>query len=119
MLTDAEITSMRASVAQALPDDVTIQAVTRTVDAAGGWSEVWSTSGSAKGRLASEARFSREGDVSARLSAISSFRVTLPALTAVTPANRLVVSGKTLEIVEVLDAGAWELATICHCAEVA
>ncbi len=60
MLNSAEIASMRAQQALALPDTVVIQRATSVRDDAGGSTLSWATLATVAGRLSVENRISRE-----------------------------------------------------------
>lgn len=108
MLSTAQIAGMRATANAAMPDTAAISRVTRTSDGAGGYTEAWTTIATVACRIASTG--GAEADVAAKLTATTTATVTLPALTDVAPADRLVVGSRTFEVLAVLSARSWEIA---------
>ena len=108
MLSAAQIASMRATSLASLPDTAAVSRVTRTSDGAGGYTEAWATVATVPCRIASTG--GAEAAIAAKLTATTTATVTLPALTDVAPADRLVVGSRTFEVLAVLSARSWEIA---------
>jgi head-tail adaptor len=99
MLTDDELTAMRATQEAALPETIYVQRLTRTPDGAGGWSEAWTTVATIKGRLAEEAWKDAEQEVAGRYGALYKVIVTLPSDTELTESDRLQCNGTQYQVI--------------------
>lgn len=108
---------MRATIIASLPDSCQVQSVTFTPDGAGGGSESWSDVATVACRLSPTGRSPQERMIADKLQSLTSFTVTLPALTAVSAANRLVIGGRTFRVEGVL-ARSDEIARRVVCTEV-
>jgi head-tail adaptor len=117
MLTADELTAMRGTLTASLPDTAQVKRKTLTPDGAGGYTEAWSTVATVACRVAPFDRYPREQVVGERLMTMSLWTVTLPALTDVQPADRLVVGTRTFEVMEVV-ARSFETARRVVCSEV-
>ena len=86
-------------------------------DGLGGTERVWSTMGTVRCRVAVNA--SGESTVLAgQIVEKAPWRVTFPALTDIRTTDRVVVKGKTLEVVGVAASSTFETARVTYCAEV-
>jgi head-tail adaptor len=117
MLTAADIASLRAAQEAALPETVTISRLTLADNGAGGFSESWATAATVSGRIGPYNRQASESIVAERLGGRAGYTVTLPALTDVREADRLVVGTRTFEVVQVIRRS-HETARVVVCAEV-
>jgi len=98
MLTSDEISQMRSVQEKAMPDTVYVQRLTRVDDGAGGWSEVWQTVATVKGRVAPRATARAEGTLGSAVTPVVEYIVTLPAGTEVYENDRLQIDGVQYEI---------------------
>lgn len=110
MLTSDELTAMRATQAEALPDSCTITRATLSSDGAGGQSEGWDTSATVSCRLGRLGQSGEERAIAERLAAMTPFVVTVPTGTDIRPEDRIAIGGRTFEVVAVLATGVWETA---------
>jgi len=110
VLSAAEITSMRATQEEALPDTCVISRATLTADGAGGQTETWATVATVACRVAAMGGRGAERLIADRLSAVTPYVVTLPAETDVEPEDRIVIGTRTLEVAAVLAIEGWETA---------
>jgi head-tail adaptor len=117
MLTDSDLAAMRATQARALPETATIRRATTSRTATGGTSESWDDAGSASCRLSSRG-VPREYLEAGAVSGAHYWMVTMPYDTAVTREDRLIVGGRTLEIVGFASGGEWATALRAVCVEV-
>jgi SPP1 family predicted phage head-tail adaptor len=106
MLTDADLTSMRATAAQALPGTAVIQTRSFTDDGGGGGTLAWSNAGTVACRLAPLNGSERE--IADRVSDDSEFIATLPTTAAVDVTKRLLINGGTFNVSAVRDRS-WEI----------
>ncbi len=110
MLTAAELTAMRATQAEALPDSGTITRATLSSDGAGGQSESWGTGSTVSCRLGRLGQSGEERAIAERLTGVTPFVVTVPTGTDIRPEDRITIAGRTFEVAAVLATGAWETA---------
>lgn len=118
MLSDADLSAMRAQAESAMPETVEIRRKTEVGDGAGGFTEQWSVIATVSGRIAPTGSQPQERVVAEKLSVVSPWTVTLPAGVDVTVSDRLVIGGRTLEAVAVLAPRSWEISRRVLCAEV-
>lgn len=117
MLSDGQITRMRATAERALTDTCAVQRKTTVSDGGGGTTSTWGPHlASVRCRL-SPAAGGEDGVTGARISDESTHIVTLPAGTDVTEADRLVISGQTFEITLVRTRGRFEITRRVECKE--
>lgn len=96
-----DLTAMRADVANMLPGTAVIQAVTRTSDGAGGWSESWAAvaGGTVACRLDPLGRSLSKTEVQLlRESMTIAFQLTVPHDAPVATDCRVVIGGTTYEV---------------------
>lgn len=123
MLTAAELTSMRATAATALPETGTVQRATRTADGMGGFSEVRATVATVACRVAPMGNQPQEETIAARLQGLVLWRVIVPRGTDVRNDDQIAVSWaapagtRTFEVVGTLKHS-WESVLVCICTEV-
>lgn len=118
MLSATELAGMRADFERALPDSVSIERNTPTVSAMGEAVASWAAVATPSGRLAPAGNQSVERAFAEKFGAEVTWRLTLPRSADVTAKDRVVVGGRTLEVVAVLDGHAWELTKRLVCVEV-
>ena len=109
---------MRSTLEASLPDTAQVQRKTLVSDGAGGYTESWSTVATVACRVSPSGRSPEERVIAERLAATSVWTITLPALTDVTVADRIVVGARTFEVVGVL-ARTEEISRRVVCTEVA
>ena len=117
MLTSIEIDAMRTMLNASLPDTAQVQRKTLTSDGAGGFTEAWTTVATVACRVAPSGQSPQERAIAERLASTSIWTLTVPALTDVRPADRLVVGGRTFEVAAVL-ARSDEISRRVVCVEV-
>jgi hypothetical protein len=116
MLTDAQLTAMRAVQAEAMTQTATITRLAQSSDDMGGYTEESSTS-TAACRIAPTLNMPDATIYAGRLQEGLPWRVYLPAGTDVREGDRLTVGSKTLEVLGILAPHTYETATCCVCAE--
>lgn len=117
MLSAEELAVIRGDVLELQPDTAQVQRRTLTPDGAGGHAESWNTVATVACRVAPSGWSPQEQVIAERLTATSIWTITLPALTDVQPADRLLVGARTFEVVGVL-ARSEEIARRVVCVEV-
>lgn len=101
MLTDAELTAMRATAAEALPGTAVIQTHQFTDDGGGGGTVGWTSSGTVDCRIAPLSGDERE--IADRIAEDAEYIVTLPTDASVTVQSRLIVAGGTFNVAAIRD----------------
>ena len=99
-----------------MTNTATIQRPSHSSDGMGGTRTVWATAGSTPCRI-SAAGSADSQVVAGQLRERVSWKVTAPALTDIRTSDRLVIEGRTLEVVGVSAPATFETARICYCAE--
>ena len=108
MLSDAELTSMRAVAATALPGTAIIRSSAYSSDGGGGGSYGWTASGTVDCRIAPIRGDERE--IAERISADADYIVTLPFNAGVTTDSQLVIGGGTYNVAAIRDRS-WNVTT--------
>lgn len=104
LLTADEITSMRDTADDALSGTAELQRKQTASDSGGGKTTTWATYATVAARLAPGSPLrDAEPITGERISPDSIWIVTLPAGTDITPADRILIGGKTLGVSEVAD----------------
>lgn len=101
-MTSTDLAKIRAEQNKLLPDTVYIQRLARTSDGAGGWTEVWQTVATTKGRIAPSQR-GGEAVQGGAITAYGEYIVTLPHDTELLQDDRLQISGTQYEVKAILD----------------
>jgi len=117
MIDATSLERMRATVTESLPDSCTVQQVSFSSDGAGGGSESWSDVTTVACRLSPTDRSPQERAIADKLQSLTSYTVTLPALTDVKASDRLVIGSRTFRVEGVL-ARSDEIARRVECTEV-
>lgn len=117
MLTADEITTMRMTLNASLPDSAQVQRRSLTSDGAGGYNEAWSTVATVACRVAPSGQSPQERVIAERLESMSIWTLTVPALTNVRPADRIILGTRTFEVVAAL-ARSTEISRRVVCTEV-
>lgn len=117
MLSTADLLALRAAQEAALPETVTISRLTLADNGAGGYTESWNTAATVAGRIGPYNRQAGESVVAERLAGREGYTVTLPALTDVREADRLVIGARTFEVIWPIRRS-YETARVVICAEV-
>lgn len=116
VLSVADVADFRALIADlSYPDAYTVSRATVVADNRGGRITTWSTveAGVCKLNTAGQSTLSsNERVIAERLGWDVVYSVSLPNDTLLTPADRLVVNGRTMEVGGVTKGGAWGLAAI-------
>lgn len=108
MLTEAELSSMRATAAEALPGTAVISSQSYVSDGGGGGSLSWTASGTVDCRLAPMRGDERE--IGERISADADYIITLPASATVSTDSRIVTGGGTFNVAAIRDRS-WNVST--------
>lgn len=111
-LTTTQLERFRANVAQLLPQTAVIQSVANGSDGAGGWSETWTavTGGTVNCRLDPLKRSADEVDVIGEKETMRvMYQCTVPYDAPIVEGNRLVVDGKTYQVVALAIDHAWKV----------
>ena len=112
MLTNAELTQMRADAASLLPDTCNILSLTTAPDGQGGQTETWGTAtAGASCRLdpISNKTYGFEKAVGASLKDFHGFVLTLEYDASITTANRIEKGGETYNAVSVDTEKSWPI----------
>ena len=118
MLSTSDLAAMRTTLEVSLPESVGIGRRSQASDGAGGYTDTWSTVASVAGRVSPGGLTPQERAIAERLVGVQTWTITLPALTDVRAADRLIVGSRTLEVVGVLAPRSYELCTRCVCVEI-
>ena len=119
MLTPADLASLRAVTAEALPGTAILQTQAWTSDGGGGGTTAWTASGTVACRLAPViGPGMREEQVGGRIQADTQFIVTLPADTSVTTNSRILTAGGTFNV-EAIRERSWNVTTRVECKKAA
>jgi head-tail adaptor len=105
-LSEAQLARMRAQLNARLPGTAVIQQAIRTPDGAGGWSETWTavTGGTVACRLDPIGVGTvRETSIALRETLVVRYRLTVPYDAPLAADFRVVINGKTYEIVQLDD----------------
>lgn len=116
MLDASELTAMRATQAQALPDTGVIHRLSTSQNAIGETAESWAAFGTASCRLSSlsASDMARVQAVKPQVQLNSAWRLTWTHGQDVRPGDRVVVSGDTYDVIDVDSDGAWHTAVRCY-----
>lgn len=116
MLDTSELTAMRATQAQALPDTGVIHRLSTSQNAIGETAESWAAFGTASCRLSSlsASDMARVQAVKPQVQLNSAWRLTWTHGQDVRPGDRVVVSGDTYDVIDVDSDGAWHTAVRCY-----
>ena len=116
MLDACELTAMRATQAQALPDTGVIHRLSTSQNAIGETAESWAAFGTASCRLSSlsASDMARVQAVKPQVQLNSAWRLTWTHGQDVRPGDRVVVSGDTYDVIDVDSDGAWHTAVRCY-----
>lgn len=118
MLSTSDIAAMRTALTASMPDSVAISRATSVSDGYGGLTETWATVATVAGRVSPTGYAPDERAVAQRLGNVSSWVVTMPALTDVRVTDRLAVGSRTFEVKEVLGPRSYEVSRRVVCVEV-
>ncbi len=120
-LSPAELAAMIADVNATLPDTAQISRRTLTPDGVGGRVQAWGTIATVPCRVLAvpmtAAAGGTENVVESILTAHTAWIVTLPAGTDVTAKDRILTSGRTLEVNMALTQGSYNVSTRVICTE--
>jgi hypothetical protein len=120
MLTDAELTSMRATVDATLPDVCDVLRPVSTSDGRGGSVETWTPIYESVACRKSPVGFTdEERVVASRIRDAAGWTVTLTAGTRVRGKDVIEVGGVRLEVVSTLSERSWEVSSRVVCKELA
>ena len=111
MLTTREVLRLRANIKTALPDTAAIVRDTLASDGQGGYTVTTAgTIATVSCRVASMGSSSWERQFADRIGTSANYILTMPHGTDVTAKDRIVVSGRTFEVVGLAPRVAWSLA---------
>jgi SPP1 family predicted phage head-tail adaptor len=111
LLTAAELSAIRTTAADALPDTAIIQNYTSVSDGGGGQTQTWTAAGTMDCRIAPIVGMGANEDQSGgRISADAQFIVTLPYNAAVTTDSRLVIDSNNYNV-EAIRERSWNATT--------
>lgn len=109
LLSDAELTAIRADIANMLPGTAYVLSVTRASDGAGWFTETWGTAGTVSCRL--DPLRGHEQVSGGAVSPFHQFVLTLPWTSTLTTENRVTVGGITYSVISVDAAKTWKAST--------
>lgn len=105
-LSTNELSWMRDSLEELMPDVCNILTLTRTSDSQGGWSESWGTAtANVKCRL--DQRYGREQTAGGEIQPFSYWQLTLPHGTTITTEQRVEISSNTFNVQSVDTGKSW------------
>lgn len=93
-----ELRKMQLEQEKTMKETVYIQRLTKTRDETSGWSEVWNTVVTTKGRLGVLKSRAFEGELGGQIQEARGFVITLPADTVLEESDRLQVNGQQYTI---------------------
>lgn len=112
MLNSADLSYMRDTLEELLPDTCTILSPTNTSDGQGGWTTTWGTvAASVKCRIDPGRKEMYERVTGAALKPYSWWQLTLPYDQAIDVTYRVVVNGDTYNVVNHDDNKSWQATT--------
>jgi head-tail adaptor len=117
LLSIASLARCRTVFAKSLAEACTISRNTRVSDGAGGWKDGWATVETTTCNVAPTGNQPQERAIADRLGSVVSYTIALPAETAISASDRVVVGSRTFEVVGVI-ARTNELTRRCVCREV-
>jgi len=101
---------MRAAQAAAMPDACTISRFSQVTDGQGGWTDTYATASTTVCRVAAGGLSPQEAAMANKLTSKTVWVVSLPALTSVLLADRIIVGARTFEVLGLLAPHTWESA---------
>jgi head-tail adaptor len=107
MLTDAELTQMRADIAELLPDSAVIYTAARVPDGMGEFTTTWAASGTALARI--DPIRANDQISGGAVQPFTRFRLTLEYGSTITPGNRVTINAVTYNVVALQTANSWPL----------
>lgn len=115
LISNGDLTWMRATQELAQPGTVVIERYTYTSDGQGGYSEVWAAVGTAVGRISPMVRRGASEIVAgAQVISETSWFATFPVGTNVTAKDRLRYNSRTWEVMRVNNDEMWQTAVRCE-----
>ena len=102
-LSSAELTAMRATQDENLPDTCTISRATLAADGMGGFTETWATVATVACRLGVAGTRPNEATTSDQVRNVADFVFTLPNGTNVLNGDRIVLGSRTFDVVKAQD----------------
>lgn len=118
MLSDADLSAMRAEQELWLPGTAVVQTNVPTGDAAGGFTPGWVASGTVACRVMPDTIRSAERELGGAIREPARWVVTMPHDTDVSAQDRIVTAGRVLEVVAVAAATSIQTAVRASCVEV-
>lgn len=103
MTSTDDLAKIREEQNNLMPETVYIQHLTRVPDSAGGWTEVWQTTTTTKGRIAPSQRQAGEIMQGGAMTAYGEYIVTLPYDTVLDQEDRLQINGVQYEVKAVFE----------------
>jgi hypothetical protein len=115
----AKIARYRTKVeVKAMPDTFELRRDADVSDSAGGYTTTETTVAAGDCRLRAQNLQPSERDIATRLGWSMAYAVDLPYDVPVTPEDRLIVNGRTMEVGGVVDAGVWSMTRVAIAREV-
>jgi head-tail adaptor len=116
MLSAAELAQMRAVQMAALPGSAVIERASLASDGMGGFDEVWAAVGTVAARLYPQNVRALPENAVGGAAVISETRwfVTLPVGSTVTATDRLLIGGRSWEVLAVNNSEMWQTAVRCE-----
>ena len=116
LLTTGDVTAMRATQAQAMPDTGVIHRLSLSQNSIGETTESWAAAGTASCRLSSlsESDMAKVQAVRPQVQVNSAYRLTWTHGQDVRKGDRVVISTNTYGVIDVDNAGAWHTAVRCY-----
>jgi len=108
MLGSADLSWMRDTLEQLMPDTCVILTATNASDGQGGWTTTWGTVSSVRCRIDPGRKEMYERVTGAKLAPYSWWQLTLPWDATVTTESRVVVNGDTYNVVNHDDNKSWQ-----------
>lgn len=102
-MTSSDLEKIRAEQNKLMPDTVYVQCLTRTSDNAGGFTEVWQTTATVKGRIVCSERQAGETVKGGEVKTYGEYIVTLPYNTNLRQDDRLQINGVQYEVIAILE----------------
>jgi head-tail adaptor len=114
MLTASDLAFMRSFQTALMDDSIAVQRATLTADGYGGRDESWATVETVAGRLARVNERATEAATGGQVTSVTRWFATMPMGTTVNAGDRLLIKGRTWEILTVNNDEMWRTAVRCE-----
>jgi head-tail adaptor len=117
LLSDSDVESMRATMAESFPDTAVIKTPQVVGDSGGGGTTSWTAAGTVGCRIAAFGS-GAERNIADRLAEEAEWIVSLPAETAITTSDRVTINNTDFNVIAMSAPRSWELSRRVEVSEV-